>query len=208
MKMLVFYRSREYTNAIISSAKAKLAQNKLVAGLDVDFVNLDKRNYIKVLQQMDELPRFVYIWYDEEKVSDYINETYPAIKVIHFSQDNAVDKAYNSWGGYIEKQYKLADMMIAAFKENLEKKELFVVDKYKKYKITKEELDDLDVANKKTRSGIEVFQNREEAKVYVKQSLEHDVSVLESDIEERTKMLNSKKKELTSKKNQLKKFEK
>ena len=48
----------------------------IAKGLDVDFINLDKRNYIKVLAQMEELPRFVYIWYDEEKVTDYINETY------------------------------------------------------------------------------------------------------------------------------------
>ena len=77
MKMLVFYRSREYTNAIISSTKSKLAQNDKAKGLEVEFVNLDKRNYIKVLSQMEELPRFVYIWYDEEKVTDYIKETYP-----------------------------------------------------------------------------------------------------------------------------------
>ena len=51
MKMLVFYRSREYTNAIISSTKAKLAKNDKAKGLEVDFVNLDKRNYIKVLSQ-------------------------------------------------------------------------------------------------------------------------------------------------------------
>ena len=72
MKMLVFYRSREYTNAIISSTKSKLAHNDKARGLEVEFINLDKRNYIKVLAQMEELPRFVYIWYDEEKVTDYI----------------------------------------------------------------------------------------------------------------------------------------
>ena len=53
MKMLVFYRSREYSNAIISSTKARLAQNDAVKGLEVDFINLDKRNYIKVLAQMN-----------------------------------------------------------------------------------------------------------------------------------------------------------
>ena len=49
MKMLVFYRSREYTNAIISSTRYKLQNMDMAKGLDVDFINLDKRNYIKVL---------------------------------------------------------------------------------------------------------------------------------------------------------------
>lgn len=52
MKMLVFYRSREYTNAIISSTRHKLQNMDMAKGLDVDFINLDKRNYIKVLAQM------------------------------------------------------------------------------------------------------------------------------------------------------------
>ena len=52
----------------------------LEKGLQVDFINLDKRNYIKVLSKMEELPKFIYIWYDEEKIADYINENYPSIK--------------------------------------------------------------------------------------------------------------------------------
>ena len=119
MKILVFYRSKEYTNAIISSTKAKLAANKNVKGLDVEFINLDKRNYIKVLTQMDEIPRFVYIWFDEEKITDYIHETYPSIEVIHFNQENSMIKQYDSRYGYLTREYKLADLMIEKFKENL-----------------------------------------------------------------------------------------
>ena len=36
MKMLVFYRSREYTNAIISSTRYKLQNMDIAKGLDVD----------------------------------------------------------------------------------------------------------------------------------------------------------------------------
>ena len=75
MKMVVFFRSREYSNAIVSSTKNKLQQMHLEKGLQVDFINLDKRNYIKVLDQMEELPKFIYIWYDEEKII--------SIKIIH-----------------------------------------------------------------------------------------------------------------------------
>ena len=145
MKMLVFYRSREYTNAIISSTKAKLAQNDKARGLDVEFVNLDKRNYIKVFNQMEELPRFVYIWYDEEKVTDYIKETYPSIEVLHFNVENAVQKNYDNWYGYSTKEYKLVDLMLKKFKDSLQKRTMYQVDSA--YKITKSEMNDMDVAS-------------------------------------------------------------
>ena len=105
MKMLVFYRSREYSNAIISSTKARLAQNNAAKGLEVDFINLDKRNYIKVLTQMDELPQFIYIWYDEEKITDYIKETYPSIEVLHFNEKNSVERHYDSYYDCSKKEY-------------------------------------------------------------------------------------------------------
>ena len=120
--MLVFYRSREYTNAIISSTRHKLQNMDMAKGLDVDFINLDKRNYIKVLAQMEELPRFVYIWYDEEKVTDYINETYPSIEVLHFDVENSVEKHNSGFYGYTTKEYKLADLMLHKFKDSLVKK--------------------------------------------------------------------------------------
>ena len=128
MKMLVFYRSREYSNAIISSTKARLAQNDVAKGLEVHFINLDKRNYIKVLAQMDELPQFIYIWYDEEKVTDYIKETYPSIEVLHFNVENSVEKHYDSWYNYSTKEYKLVDLMLEKFKDSLEKRTMYQVD--------------------------------------------------------------------------------
>lgn len=176
MKMLVFYRSREYTNAIISSTKAKLAANKNVKGLDVEFINLDKRNYIKVLSQMDEIPRFVYIWFDEEKVTDYIHETYPSIEVIHFNQENSVIKRYDSWYGYSTREYKLADLMIEKFKENLVKETVYLVSG--EYKITKESMDDLDIAN----SPYQIFKTKNEAKQYCIDSLKNDIGRMEETI--------------------------
>ena len=144
MKMLVFYRSREYSNAIISSTKARLAQNDAAKGLEVDFINLDKRNYIKVLAQMDELPQFIYIWYDEEKVTDYIKETYPSIEVLHFNENNSVERYYDSYYDYSKKEYKLADWMLEKFKDSLKKRIIYQVDT--NYKIVKSEMDDMDIA--------------------------------------------------------------
>lgn len=201
MKMLVFYRSREYTNAIVSSTKAKLAANKSVTGLDVEFVNLDKRNYIKVLNQMEELPRFVYIWFDEEKVTDYINETYPSIEVIHFNKDNSVNYDNHYW--YTTKDYKLADMMIKKFKGSLEKRTVYSLDRGCNYKITKESMDDLDIANSK----LEIFDTRDNAKFRAVDCLKSEISRCESNIADCMNNMKRYKDDLKKKKNLLDKFE-
>lgn len=199
--MLVFYRSREYTNAIVSSTKAKLAASKSVAGLDVEFINLDKRNYIKVLNQMEELPRFVYIWFDEEKITDYINETYPSIEVIHFCKDNSVD--YDNRYGYTTKDYKLADLMIKKFKENLVKRAVYSLDRNNNYKIAKENMDDLDITN----SNMEIFNTRDEAKHRAIDCLKNEISRCESNITDCMNNMNNYKADLKRKQKLLDKFE-
>ena len=202
MKMLVFYRSREYTNAIISSTKAKLAQNDKARGLDVEFINLDKRNYVKVLDQMEELPRFIYIWYDEEKVTDYIKETYPSIEVLHFNVENAVQKNYDSWYRYSTKEYKLVDLMLEKFKDSLEKRTMYQVDT--NYKIIKSEMDDMDVAS----SRYPGFETRDIAKQYCIDCLKNDISQLENRINSYEKSIKDCKSDLRKKNTLLKKYDK
>ena len=202
MKMLVFYRSREYTNAIISSTKAKLAQNDKARGLDVEFINLDKRNYVKVLDQMEELPRFIYIWYDEEKVTDYIKETYPSIEVLHFNVENAVQKNYDSWYRYSTKEYKLVDLMLEKFKDSLEKRTMYQVDT--NYKIIKSEMDDMDVAS----SRYPGFETRDIAKHYCIDCLKNDISQLENRINSYEKSIKDCKSDLRKKNTLLKKYDK
>ena len=201
MKMLVFYRSREYTNAIVSSTKAKLTANKNAKGLDVDFVNLDKRNYIKVLSQMEELPRYIYIWFDEEKVTDYIHDNYPSIEVIHFDKDNSVESHWDSWLGRETKQYKLVDLMIEKFKENLKKRTVYRVDG--EYKINKERMDDLDVANSSL-----VFNTQDKARQYCIDSLKVDISRLEKQISNAKELIKSCQSSLKKKNTLLKKYDK
>ena len=201
MKMLVFYRSREYTNAIISSTKAKLAQNDKARGLDVEFINLDKRNYVKVLDQMEELPRFIYIWYDEE-VTDYIKETYPSIEVLHFNVENAVQKNYDSWYRYSTKEYKLVDLMLEKFKDSLEKRTMYQVDT--NYKIIKSEMDDMDVASSRYPS----FETRDIAKQYCIDCLKNDISQLENRINSYEKSIKDCKSDLRKKNTLLKKYDK
>lgn len=201
MKILVFYRSREYSNAIISSTKSKLEKMDLAKGLNVEFVNLDKRNYIKVLSQMEELPRFVYIWYDEEKVTDYINETYPSIEVLHFDVKNSVKTHSSGWMGYTTKEYKLADLIIEKFKENLEKKVIYQVDEL--YQISKIKMDDMDIACSKYNT----FETEDKAKQYCIDNLKKDIASLEYRIEMYQLSIKNCKIDLRKKNTLLKKYE-
>lgn len=200
MKMLVFYRSRECTNAIISSTKSKLENSDFTKGLDVEFVNLDKRNYKKVFLWTKELPQFVYIWYDEEKITDYIKETYPAIKVIHFDMENAIGKSYKSYYGYA-KEYILADLIIENFKENFIKKTMYQVDDT--YKIIKMNMDEMDVAL----SRYPAFETREEAKDYCVSAIKKDIDSLEYKIESYQNNIKNCKADLKKKKILLKKYD-
>lgn len=198
--MLVFYRSREYSNAIISSTKAKLAQNDVAKGLEVDFINLDKRNYIKVLAQMDELPQFIYIWYDEEKVTDYIKETYPSIEVLHFNENNSVERYYDSYYNYSKKVYKLVDWMLEKFKNNLKKRTIYQVDT--NYKIIKSEMDDMDISG----SACHCFDTRKEAEQYCIDSLKNDIQQLGNRVNNYEKLIKECKSTIRKKNALLKKY--
>ena len=198
--MLVFYRSREYSNAIISSTKARLEQNDAAKGLEVDFINLDKRNYIKVLSQMNELPQFIYIWYDEEKITDYIKETYPSIEVLHFNENNSVERHYDSYYDYSKKEYKLADWMLEKFKDNLKKRAIYQVDT--NYKIIKSEMDDMDISG----SAYYCFDTRKEAEQYCIDSLKNDIQQLENRVNNYEKSIKECKSTLRKKNAILKKY--
>lgn len=199
MKMIVFFRSREYSNAIVSSTKNKLQQMNLGNGLQVDFINLDKRNYIKVLDQMEELPKFIYIWYDEEKITDYINENYPSIKVIHFDRNNSVMGGIGRYG--YSKDYVLVDKIIDNFKSTLEKKLMYQTDK--DCKIHKVNLDDLDIV----KTCAPTFDSYGEAKQYCIMRLKDEIKVLNNRIESYKESIEKSSSELKKKQKLLEKYE-
>ena len=198
MKMVVFFRSREYSNAIVSSTKNKLQQMHLEKRLQVDFINLDKRNYIKVLDQMEEPPKFIYIWYDEEKITDYINKNYPSIKVIHFDKNNSVVGGIGRYG--YSKDYVLVDKIIDNFKNTLEKKLMYQTDKERK--IHKVNFDELDVAKTCTPT----FDSYKEAKEYCIKMLKKEVENLNDRIDRYKESIAKCKSEVKKKQKLLEKY--
>ena len=198
MKMVVFFRSREYSNAIVSSTKNKLQQMHLEKGLQVDFINLDKRNYIKVLDQMEELPKFIYIWYDEEKITDYINKNYPSIKVIHFDKNNSVIGGVGRYG--YSKDYVLVDKIIDNFKATLEKKLMYQADKERK--IHKVNFDDLDVA----KTCASTFDSYKDAKEYCIEMLKTEVENLNDRVDRYKDTIKKCKSDIKKKQKLLEKY--
>ena len=198
MKMVVFFRSREYSNAIVSSMKNKLQQMHLEKGLQVDFINLDKRNYIKVLDQMEELPKFIYIWYDEEKITDYINKNYPSIKVIHFGKNNSVIGGVGRYG--YSKDYVLVNKIIDNFKATLEKKLMYQADKERK--IHKVNFDDLDVV----KTCAPTFDSYKEAKEYCIKMLKTEVENLNDRIDRYKDSIKKCKSDIKKKQKLLEKY--
>lgn len=208
MKMLVFYRSREFTNAIISSTQSSLKQRD-VKGMEVEFINLDKRNYEKLFKGLDELPQYVFVWFDEEKVTDYINENYPAIKVIHFNKNNSTKKIMGGTYDYFNQrtEYKLADLIINTFKSNLTKKDVLLVDFYA-LTTSKEKLDDLDLGTKVSSGRYIPFDNKKQADEYIVMCMKKRIETKESDIKRSEEKIKSDKSELKKLQTKLKKYEK
>ena len=171
----------------------------LEKGLQIDFINLDKRSYIKVLSQMEELPKFIYIWYDEEKITDYINENYPSIKVIHFDKNSSVIGGVGRYG--YSNDYILVDKIIDNFKSTLEKRLMYQSDK--DYKIHKVNFDDLDVA----KTCAPTFESYREAKEYCVKRLYTEVKNLNDKISRYKESIIKCKSEAKKKQKLLEKYE-
>jgi septal ring factor EnvC (AmiA/AmiB activator) len=92
--------------------------------------------------------------------------------------------------------------MLEKFKDSLEKRTMYQVDSV--YKITKSEMDDMDVASSRYPS----FETRDKAKQYCIDCLKKDISQLESRISSYEKSIKDCKADLKKKNTLLKKYDK
>lgn len=148
---------------------------------------------------MEELPRYIYIWYDEEKVTDYIKETYPSIEVIHFDKNSTVEY-HNDWYGNPIKEYKLADIIFELFKKNLTKRTIYQVDT--NYVIKQVIMDDIDIA----KSHCNCFETKDMAVQYCIDCLKKDIETTESKIIKYMKSIDECKTTLRKSKSLLNKY--
>lgn len=162
MKIYVFYRSNELSNQIATSTKQFFAKDNALKSLNIEFFNLDKRNYMKILKEAEsELPDHIFIWYDEEKISDYIKKTYPSINVVHYTKELSVNYKENRWG--FKHEYLLKDVIIDLLKKDMKKRLVYVVKGTEKDKL---ELDDIDIIKYK-KNGYLCFDTEQDANEYL-----------------------------------------
>lgn len=162
MKIYVFYRSNELSNQIATSTKQFFAKDNALKSLDIEFFNLDKRNYMKILKEAEsELPDHIFIWYDEEKISDYMKKTYPSINVVHYTKELSVNYKENGWG--FKHEYLLKDVIIDLLKKDMKKRLVYVVKGTEKDKL---ELDDIDIIKYK-KNGYLCFDTEQDANEYL-----------------------------------------
>lgn len=177
MNVIVFYRSKEQSNAIASATKNKIDQIKRKAidlgilGLNVEFINLDKKNYMKELNREDFKADCIYLWEDEDIIKDYIEINNPEAKLITYNKKNNISYEPKGYYHHQDKKYTLIDSIIYNFKQTLDKQEKYLVvcngydielDNLEPKKVL---LDKFDIKNLK--SNEHIFDNEKEANEYI-----------------------------------------
>lgn len=180
MNIIVFYRSNEHSNAIASATKNKIDQinrkaiDLNILGLNVKFINLDKKNYMKELNREDFKADYIYLWEDEDIIKDYIEINNPETKLITYNKKNSISyepKGYYYYQDIYTKKYTLIDSIIYNFKQTLDKQEKYLVvcDSYDieldNLEPKKVLLDKFDIKNLK--SNEHIFDNEKEANEYI-----------------------------------------
>lgn len=90
--------------------------------LELKAINLDKRNYEKVLIDENFKPDTVYLWKDEEVVRDYITEEFPDIKLKMYSRNipdyNVVKNNKSRYSSHYKKEYNLINDILSDLENN------------------------------------------------------------------------------------------
>lgn len=222
MNVIVFYRSKEQSNAIASATKNKIDQIKRKAidldilGLNVEFINLDKKNYMKELNREDFKADYIYLWEDEDIIKDYIEINNPEVKLITYNKKNSISyglKGYYNYQDVYTKKYTLIDSIIYNFKQTLDKQEKYLVvcnscdrdDAFDNLEPEKVLLDELDIKNLK--SNERIFNTEKEANEYLIRRIKYKVNTLSDTIEYLKRSLVKSKADLKKCQKQLKKAE-
>lgn len=220
MNVIVFFRSKEQSNAIASATKNKIDQinrkaiNLGIIGLNVEFINLDKKNYMKELNREDFKADYVYLWEDESIIKDYIEVNNPEAKLITYNKKNSISyelKGYYNHQDIYTKKYTLIDSIIYNLKQTLDKQEKYLVvcnscdielDNLEPKKVL---LDEFDIKNLKFNEHI--FDTEKEANEYLIKRIKYKVNTLSDTIEYLKRSLVKSKADLKKCQKQLKKAE-
>lgn len=167
--------------AIASSANGKLQYLELKTksleelGLNVEFVNLDKKNLNKVLEKKDIKPDCIYLYEDrkinENDIREFIEKNYPDINIASYS---------------IENIYMLDKLILNNFNKSLKAEEKYIVNTatlIQNLHVGKINITELDIQTIKN-SNIHLFDTEKEADEFILKEIKENVCGIENDIED------------------------
>ena len=205
MNIMVCFRNG-ISAAIASSADNKLFQLDLETkslslkelGLNVKFINLDKRNLYNVLEKKAIKPDYIYLYEDENSsendIKEFIKKNYPDINIISYNKENSIQYKETFVGYSKNKVYILDKLILKAFNNTLKKEEKYIVNTatlIQNLHVGKINMTELDIQTIKN-NNIHLFDTEKEADEFILKEIKENVCGIENDIEDLKKDLERK----------------
>lgn len=203
MNVMICFR-KGISAVIASSADTKLQHLELKdksleeLGLNVEFVNLDKKNLSKTLEKKDIKPDYIYLYEDgksnENDIREFIENNYPDINIISYNKENSIQYKETFVGYGKNKVYILNELILKAFNNTLKKEEKYIVNTatlIQDLHVGKMNMTELDIQTIKN-NNIHLFDTEKEADVFILDSIKENVHSIEDDIEDLKKDLERK----------------
>lgn len=201
MNVMVCFR-KGISAVIASSADTKLLYLKLKdksieeLGLNVEFVNLDKKNLSKTLEKKDIKPDYIYLYEDgksnENDIREFIENNYPDINIISYNKGNSI--YYDEYSLFHSKTYILDELILNNFNKTLKAEEKYIVNTaslIKDLHVGKMNMTELDIQTIKN-NNIHLFDTENEADEFILKEIKENVCNIEKDIENLRKGLGKK----------------
>lgn len=205
MNIIVCFRNG-ISAAIASSADNKLFQLDLETkslslkelGLNIKFINLDKRNLYNVLEKKVIKPDYIYLYEDENSsennIKEFIKKNYPDINIISYNKENSIQYKETFVGYGKNKVYILNELILKAFNNTLKKEEKYIVNTatlIQDLHVGKMNMTELDIQTIKN-NNIYLFDTEKEADEFILKEIKENVCSIEKDIENLRKDLEKK----------------
>lgn len=201
MNIIVCFRNG-ISAVIASSANTKLQRLELKdksleeLGLNVEFVNLDKRNLSKLLEKKDIKPDYIYLYEDEKSnendIREFIENNYPDINIISYNKGNST--YYDEYSQFHSKTYILDELILNNFIKSLKAEEKYIVNTaslIRDLHVGKMNMTELDIQTIKN-NNIHLFDTEKEADEFILEKIKENVCSIENDIENLRKGLEKK----------------
>jgi hypothetical protein len=201
MNVMVCFR-KGISAVIASSANTKLQHLELKdknleeLGLNVEFVNLDKRNLSKLLEKKDIKPDYIYLYEDgknnENDIREFIENNYPDINIISYNKGNST--YYDEYSQFHSKTYILDELILNNFIKSLKAEEKYIVNTaslIRDLHVGKMNMTELDIQTIKN-NNIHLFDTEKEADEFILDKIKENVCSIEKDIENLRKVLERK----------------